>query len=50
MNFSEFRALLACSIPLVKAFVTLDEHALNAVEARVNDIHAQIRARKAAGK
>lgn len=48
MTFSEFRALLGCSFSLIAAVATGNLQALDATEARVNRIHAQINARKAA--
>ena len=48
MKFSEFRALLGCSFSLIAAVATGDLPALDSTEAKVNRIHAQIDARKAA--
>lgn len=48
MKLSEFRALLGCSFSLIAAVATGNRQALDATEARINRIHAQINARKAA--
>lgn len=48
MTFGEFRSLLGCTFSLIAALARADRAALYRVEARVERIHAQIDARKAA--